>query len=318
MGKKKLLEQVSDIIKLKRYSPKTEKAYIGWIKRYIIYHNKQHPKQLSEQHIKDYLTHLALYQHVSSSTQNQALNAIIFLYKHVLKIELGKIGSIPRAKRTRRIPEVLSQQEIKELFTKLSGQNLLMASLLYGSGLRLMECLRLRIKDVDISNSQLIIHDGKGQKDRVTVLPNSLVEPLNKQINYVKNIHENDLFEGYGETSLPDALDRKYPNASRSLKWQYLFPSSQRAEDPQSGKIKRHHIHESYLQKELKIALNKTEILKNASCHTLRHSFATHLLTSGYDIRTIQELLGHKSVKTTMIYTHVLNKGGLGVKSPLD
>ncbi len=318
MAEKKILESVRESIRLKHYSIRTEEAYVNWIKRYILFHNKTHPAELSEIHIREFLSHLAIKQKVSASTQNQAFNAIIYLYKNVLKIELDDIGVIERAKRNRKIPVVFSPAEAKSVLNNMNGVNKLMASLLYGTGMRLMECVRLRIKDIDFSNNRIIVRDGKGSKDRVTILPEKLIDILKVQIKRVKLLHQQDLLDGFGSVYLPDALSRKYPSAERSIGWQYLFPSSKLSKDPRSNKIQRHHVHESVLQKSVKNAIKKVKFQQPASCHTFRHSFATHLLENGYDIRTVQELLGHANVKTTMIYTHVLNKGGLAVKSPLD
>jgi len=318
MAEKKILDLVRESIRLKHYSIRTEEAYVNWIKRYILFHNKEHPADLSEGHIRKFLSHLALKQKVAASTQNQALNAIVYLYKNILKIELGDLGSIERAKRSRSIPVVFSPPEVKNVLSNMSGVNKLMASLLYGTGMRLMECVRLRIKDVDFSNNQILVRDGKGNKDRVTILPEKLKEILKIQIKRVKLTHQQDLLEGFGTVHLPNALAKKYPSAGKSIGWQYLFPAPKRSKDPRSDKTHRHHIHESVLQKAVSTAIKKTKIEKPASCHTFRHSFATHLLENGYDIRTVQELLGHANVKTTMIYTHVLNKGGMAVKSPLD
>lgn len=318
MAEKKILDLVRESIRLKHYSIRTEEAYVNWIKRYILFHNKKHPVDLSEVHIRKYLSHLAVKQKVAASTQNQALNAIVYLYKNILKIELGDLGTIERAKRSRSIPVVFSQTEAKNVLDNMSGVNKLMASLLYGTGMRLMECVRLRIKDVDFGNNQILVRDGKGNKDRITVLPEKLKEILKIQIKRVKLTHQQDLLEGFGTVHLPNALSKKYPSAGKSIGWQFIFPASKVSKDPRSDKVHRHHIHESLLQKAVNKAIKKTKIEKPASCHTFRHSFATHLLENGYDIRTVQDLLGHANVKTTMIYTHVLNKGGLAVKSPLD
>ncbi len=318
MAEKKILDLVRESIRLKHYSIRTEETYVNWIKRYILFHNKTHPAELSEVHIRKYLSHLARVGRVSASTQNQAFNAIIYLYKNVLKIELGDLGNIERAKRSRSIPVVFSPTEAKQILENMSGVNKLMASLLYGAGMRLMECVGLRIKDVDFSNNRILVRDGKGNKDRVTILPEKLTEILKIQIKRVKLTHMNDLEEGFGTVYLPNALAAKYPSAEKSIGWQYLFPSSKLSKDPRSGKTHRHHVHESVLQKGVKKAIKETDFEQPASCHTFRHSFATHLLKNGYDIRTVQELLGHANVKTTMIYTHVLNKGGLAVKSPID
>jgi len=318
MPEKKLLDLVRESLRLKHYSIRTEDAYVNWIKRYIIFQNKTHPSKLSEKHIREFLSYLAIKKKVAPSTQNQAFNAIIYLYKNVLKIELGELDDIERAKQQKKIPVVFSPAEAKSVLANMSGVNKLMASLLYGTGMRLMECIRLRVKDVDFSNNRIIVRDGKGNKDRVTILPETLIDILKLQIKRVKIIHEQDLLDGFGSVYLPYAIERKYPSAEKSFGWQYLFPASKNSKDPRTGKIHRHHINESVLQKAVKSAIQKIKFKQPASCHTFRHSFATHLLANGYDIRTIQELLGHENVKTTMIYTHVLNKGGLAVRSPLD
>ena len=315
--KPRLLDQVRDAIRVRHYSYRTEQTYIDWIKRYIFFFNKRHPKEMGAKEISEFMTHLAVNGHVAASTQNQALSALIFLYKNVLKKEI-ELGEFVRAKRKRKLPVVLSRSEVKSLLACLDGQNWLMANILYGSGLRLMECLRLRVKDIDFSYRQITVRDGKGGKDRVTPLPDKLIDPLQKQIDKVRLIHKGDLKDGFGQVFMPYALDRKYPNSSKELGWQFLFPSIRRSKDPRSGKIFRHHVAETVLQKAVKKAARMAQIEKPASCHTLRHSFATHLLESGTDIRTVQELLGHKDVQTTMIYTHVLQKGAQGVMSPLD
>jgi integron integrase len=315
---KKLLDLVRDEIRYRHYSIRTEQAYVQWIKRFIIFHNKKHPAQMGAKEIKEYLTYLAVKQSVSSSTQNQALNAIIFLYKDVLKQNVEDFSDFKRAKLPQKVPLVLNQLEIEKLFQNLDGVYFLIAKLLYGSGLRLLEALRLRIKDIDFTYKEITVRDGKGAKDRVTLLPVSAIEPLKLHLKKVRIIHRLDLTAGLGEVYLPDALERKYPKASKSWAWQYVFPAPRISVDPRSGKKRRHHLSESMVQKEIKNAVRKSEINKPATPHTLRHSFATHLLKSGYDIRTVQELLGHKDVKTTMIYTHVLNRGGLSVISPAD
>ena len=318
MPEKKLLALVRESLRLKHYSIRTEDAYVNWIKRYIIFQNKTHPSKLSEKHIREFLSYLAIKKKVAPSTQNQAFNAIIYLYKNVLKIELGELDDIERAKQQKKIPVVFSPAEAKSVLANMNGVNKLMASLLYGTGMRLMECIRLRVKDVDFSNNRIIVRDGKGNKDRVTILPETLIDILKLQIKRVKIIHEQDLLDGFGSVYLPYAIERKYPSAEKSFGWQYLFPASKISKDPRTDKIHRHHINESVLQKAVKSAIQKIKFKQPASCHTFRHSFATHLLANGYDIRTVQELLGHENVKTTMIYTHVLNKGGLAVRSPLD
>ena len=318
MNKLKLLDQVRDAIRVKHYSLRTEKAYVHWIKAYIFFHHKRHPVQMGEREISEFLTHLAVDRNVAASTQNQAFSALLFLYREVLQRPLDERIQAKRAKKPIRLPVVFSKEEVHVILGQLEGTTWLMASLLYGSGLRLMECLRLRVKDVDFGYEQLVVRDGKGHKDRVTPLARVLKEPLQRHLIRVKTLHEQDLKEGFGQVYLPFALARKYPNANRAWGWQYVFPSSKRSLDPYSSQLRRHHLSESVLQRAVKSALRKAGITKQGSCHTFRHSFATHLLEAGYDIRTVQELLGHKDVSTTMIYTHVMHKGGQGVRSPLD
>jgi len=318
MAAKKLLDQVRDVIRVKHYSYKTEKTYVLWIRRFILFQKKRHPLEMGEAEISQFLTHLATHERVASATQNLALNAIVFLYKHVLQKDLGEFTNIVWSKKPKHLPVVLDRQEIHGLFSHLRGRDHIMASLLYGSGLRLNECLRLRVKDIDFNMCQVTVRSGKGGKDRVTTLPKGLVEPLQRHLESVRLLHRQDLAEGFGAVELPFALDRKYPNADKEWGWQYIFPATNRSIDPRSGCERRHHLDESVLQKAVKAAIRKAGITQHAGCHTLRHSFATHVLENGYDIRTVQELLGHNDVRTTMIYTHVLNKGGLGVKSPLD
>lgn len=315
---KKLLDQVRDAIQLKHYSIRTEESYVDWIRRYILFHNKRHPQEMGVPEIEAFLTHLATQQNVAASTQNQALAAILFLYRHVLKKELPDPIDALRAKKSKRLPTVLTKEETQRIIGALSGTHQLMAKLLYGSGLRLMECLRLRVKDLDFAQHQITVRDGKGAEDRVTMLPTSLTTLLQEHLQRVKRLHEDDLLKGYGAVYLPFALERKYPNANREWLWQYVFPSDRLSTDPRSQILRRHHQDESGLQKAVREAARLAGITKQVGCHTFRHSFATHLLQNGYDIRTIQELLGHKDVKTTMIYTHVLNRGGLAVRSPLD
>ena len=314
----KLLDQVRDAIRVRHYSIRTEEAYIQWIKRYIFFHKKQHPRDMGEAEITAFLSHLAVDKHVSSSTQNQALSALLFLYKEVLGVELDWLDDVVRAKRPQRLPVVLTVSEVRKILGLIPGTNGLIARLMYGTGMRLMEVARLRVKDVNFEYRQITIRDGKGGKDRITVLPDSLIEDLKEQLVKTRRMHEKDLSDGYGCVYLPFALSRKYPNACREFAWQYVFPSMKRSRDPRSGEIRRHHLDEKNIQRAIKNAARKAGIEKPVSSHTLRHSFATHLLESGYDIRTIQELLGHKDVKTTMIYTHVVNRGGKGVKSPVD
>jgi integron integrase len=314
----KLIDQVIDVIRKKHYSIRTEEAYVPWIKRYIYYHGKRHPKEMGETEISQYISYLASVGNVAASTQNQALNAIVFLYKKVLKIDLGDFGPMERAKRPKRLPTVLTKAEVSRLLHVMHGIQGLMAKLTYGCGLRVMECVRLRVKDIEFEQNQVIVRDGKGQIDRITMLPENLAPLLQPHLKRVKLIHEQDLKKGLGEVYLPFALARKYPSAAKEWIWQYVFPSEKISKDPRSNKMRRHHIYEGSLQRAVRQAARNVDIMKPASPHTFRHSFATHLLEAGYDIRTVQELLGHKNVTTTMIYTHVLQKGGLGVKSPLD
>lgn len=318
MQKPRLLDQVREVCRVRHYSPRTEKTYIQWIKRYIFFHNKRHPKEMGAAEINAFLSWLATSRNVAASTQNQAMNALVFLYHQVLKIDPGDFGEVVQAKKPKRLPEVLSRSEVQAVLSNLHGDWWLVVSLLYGSGLRLMEGLKLRVKDLDFDRGEVVVREGKGGHDRRTMLPQSLVEPLQKHLRKVKSIHEDDLAAGYGDVWLPGALARKYPNAGREWGWQYVFPASRRSRDPESGKIRRHHTFETNIQKAVKAAVREAGVAKRVGPHTFRHCFATHLLEAGYDIRTVQELLGHKDVKTTMIYTHVINKGGRGVKSPLD
>lgn len=315
---KKLLEQLRDAIRAKHYSYRTEQTYVDWCKRYILYHHKRHPAEMGVSEIQEFITHLATQRNVAASTQNQALSAILFLYRNVLLREIEFPTDVIRAKKPERLPTVLTRAEALSIIGRINGVPKLMVQLLFGSGLRLMECIRLRIKDIDFSNGQIIVRDGKGENDRSVPLPASIIIALRLHIQNVKVLHQQDLQEGYGEVHLPYALERKYTNANRELVWQYVFPASQRSIDPKTGRVMRHHIEESVLQRAIKQAVRLAKIDKHVSPHTFRHSFATHLLQNGYDIRTVQELLGHKDVKTTMIYTHVLQRGGLAVKSPLD
>lgn len=315
---KKLLDQVREALRLKHYSYRTEETYIQWIRRYILFHQKRHPQEMGVPEIERFLTHLAVEGNVTASTQNQALSSILFLYRHVLQQELDNRINAIRAKRSQHLPVVLSPEEVFTVIRQTTGIHRIMLQLLYGSGLRLRECMQLRIKDIDFAQSQIIVRSGKGGKDRVTLLPQAVIEPLQIHLQQVRLVHQHDLALGYGGTIMPFALDRKDPNAARQWVWQYVFPASNRSQDPRSGGIVRYHLHESGLQKALKQAVRTANIPKRISCHTFRHSFATHLLQNGYDIRTIQELLGHKDVKTTMIYTHVLNRGNRGVISPID
>jgi integron integrase len=314
----RLLEQARARIRLKHYSIRTEQAYLQWMRRYIRANGLRHPRDLDGSAVEAFLTGLATRDHVSASTQNQALSALLFLYREVLRIDLPWMENVVRAKGSRRLPVVLSKGEVTMLLRSLAGRNWLMASLLYGSGLRLMECLRLRVKDVDVARNEITVREGKGAKDRRTVLPASLREALLRQMEDSRVLHRLDLDDGFGAVSLPYALARKYLNASTELGWQYMFPATRRAIDPRDGKEKRHHLDEKVLQRAVSAAAKAAGIKKPVSPHTLRHSFATHLLEAGADIRTIQELMGHKDVATTQIYTHVLNRGAGGVVSPLD
>lgn len=314
----KLLNEVIETIRLRHLSIRTEEAYLYWIKKYILFHDKKHPNDMSEIEIRQFLSHLAQADHVSASTQNQALNAIIFLYSKVLHKKLGSLGNVERAQRSSRLPVVFSIPEVQKVLAKLDGTPKLIASLLYGSGLRLLEALRLRVNDIDFDQNIITVRHGKGDKDRVTPLPKTLLEPLKLQIEMVTLLHKQDLADGFGEVLMPDALAEKFPYASKSINWQFLFPASKRSTDPRSGKIYRHHLQDSTIQNKVNKAIVAAGITKKGSCHSFRHSFATHLLEKGHDIRTVQELLGHKDVRTTQIYTHVLNKGGIAVTSPLD
>ncbi len=318
MAQSKLLNQLTDVIRARHYSIRTEQAYVRWVKNFILFHNKKHPADMGEKEISEYLTFLAVKSHVAASTQNQALSAILFLYKHILKREMSWLDDVIKAKKPKKLPLVFTKEEAKKVLLQLEGAKWIMANLLYGSGLRLMECIRLRTKDIDINYKQITVRDGKGQNDRVTMLPQRLIEPLQRHLEKVEDLHNKDKSEGFSEVYLPYALARKYPNAAREFCWQYVFPASKLSVDPRSGKTRRHHVDESVLQNAVKQAIRASGINKPGSCHTLRHSFATHLLENGYDIRTVQELLGHKDVRTTMIYTHVLNRGPLSVRSPID
>ncbi|MCI0549738.1 MAG: integron integrase [Anaerolineae bacterium] len=316
---KKLLEQYSETLRNRHYSLRTERTYISWVRKYILHHNKRHPREMGVAEINDFITYIVNQKTVSASTQNQAISAILFLYRNVLNIKLDEIALLPiRPTKPRRVPTVLSRQEAKNVISKMDGIYKLMTQIMYGGGLRLMEVIRLRVKDLDFANHQIVVRDGKGENDRVTMFPDVLLEPLRLHIQQVKAQHDLDLSKGFGTVYLPYALERKYPNANREFAWQYVFPAPVLSTDPIRGVKQRHHLNEANLQRAVKQAARLTQIDKPVTPHTFRHSFATHLLESGYDIRTVQELLGHKDVKTTMIYTHVLQRGGLAVRSPLD
>ena len=314
----RLLDQVRARIRFKHYSIRTEQAYLDWIRRFIRHFGKRHPKDMGANEVQMFLTHLAVAGQVAASTQNQAKSALLFLYKEVLGVELPWLAKVEAAKTSKRLPVVLTRNEVMSVLACLEGNHGLIARLLYGTGLRIMEGLRLRVKDVDFSSNEILVRDGKGAKDRVTMLPASLVPALREHLDRVRELHRQDLAVGHGEVYLPYALDRKYPAAGREWMWQYVFPTSSLSVDPRSGVVRRHHVQDQSVQRAIRQAVRVAGINKPATPHTLRHSFATHLLESGYDIRTVQELLGHSDVSTTMIYTHVLNRGGRGVASPLD
>jgi integron integrase len=309
---------VRDAIRRRHYSLRTEQSYVQWIRRFIYFSGRRHPRELGAPEVTGFLNHLARERNVAASTQNQALSALLFLYREALQTPLPWLDQLERAQRPARLPTVLTAAEVRRLLSGMRGTRWLMASLLYGAGLRLRECLTLRVKDVDFGYRQIMVRDGKGARDRVTMLPAPLSEPLKQQIARARVVHERDLAAGYGTVELPHALSRKYPRAQYELGWQFVFPSHRLSRDPRSGAVRRHHLYENYLTRGVKRSARAAGIVKPVSCHTLRHSFATHLLESGYDIRTVQELLGHADVSTTMIYTHVLNKGGRGVTSPLE
>ena len=314
----RLLDQVRDALRRRHYSPRTEQSYVHWIKRFIFFSDKRHPRDMGAQEVTAFLSHLARDRDVAAATRNQALAALLFLYKDVLGQALPWLDQVERAKRPARLPTVLSVAEIQRLLAEMDGTKWLMASLLYGAGLRLRECLKLRVKDIDFDYRQLLVRDAKGGKDRVTMLPQSVIEPLQRHLVRVRALHEQDTASGHGDVELPDAIARKYPRAPYEWGWKFVFPSRKLSVDPGTGVIRRHHVFENYLIRGVKDAARAARIAKHVSCHTLRHSFATHLLERGQDIRTVQELLGHSSVETTMIYTHVMNKGARGVASPLD
>ncbi len=314
----RLMDEVRRHLRVRHYSLRTEQAYLGWMRRFIFANGKRHPREMGGTEVEAFLSDLAVRGQVAAGTQNQALSAILFLYRVVLGVELPWMNGVVRAKRPRRVPVVLAQDEVRRLLASMDGRPWLLASLLYGTGMRLLECLRLRVKDIDFARSEITVRDGKGGKDRRTMLPRSLVEPLQREIERARVLHEQDVAAGFGEARLPHALARKYAGAARDFGWQFVFPSVQRSRDPLDGTVRRHHFDDAILARALRSARHRAGIVKPLSAHTLRHSFATHLLEAGYDLRTIQELLGHADVSTTQIYTHVLNRGGNGVMSPLD
>jgi integron integrase len=314
----RLLDEVRRVLRVKHYSLRTEHVYVGWIRRFVLANGKRHPREMGGAEVERFLSQLAVRGRVAASTQNQALSALLFLYREVLGIELPWLHNVTRAKRPQHLPVVLSRDEVKQILAAMDGRPWLLASLLYGTGMRLMEGLRLRVKDLDFGRGEITIRDGKGGKDRHTMLPRVLAEPLRREVDRARVLHQSDLAAGHGAVWLPFALARKYPAAPREFGWQYVFAATRRSIDPRDGTERRHHFDDGMLSRALKRACREAGVVKPVSAHTLRHSFATHLLESGSDIRTVQELLGHKDVKTTQIYTHVLNRGGLGVLSPLD
>jgi integron integrase len=314
----KLLDQVRHTIRMRHYSRRTEATYVHWIRRFIVFHDKKHPSTMGAAQIKAFLSWLATTQRVASSTQNQALSALLFLYRHVLRIEVGAIEQMPRAKIPHRVPIVLSREEVGRILKSIGGTMWIVVALLYGAGLRLQECLELRVKDIDFDRHEIAVRRGKGQKDRRTMLPVAIDERLKGHLREVKRQHERDLADGFGRVVLPFALDRKYPHAATDWAWQFVFPAARICRDPRWGPPSRFHLHESAVQREVANAVRRSGVTKRVSPHSFRHSFATHLLEDGHDIRTVQELLGHSDVSTTMTYLHVLNRGGLGVRSPFD
>jgi integron integrase len=314
----KLLDRMRAEIRVRHYSIRTEEAYVDWVRRFILFHDKRHPKELGAVEVRDFLSHLAVDRNVAASTQNQAKSALLFLYREVLHVKLPWLDEVIAAKMSKRLPVVLTQTETRHLLNATSGTMGLVASLLYGTGMRLLEGVRLRVKDIEFARREIIVREGKGNKDRVTVLPENLILPLQAHLQKVKALHERDLDAGFGEVYLPSALAVKYPKAAKAWGWQFVFPSTVRSTDPRTGIERRHHLYEASVQRAVREAAKLARIHKPVTPHVLRHSFATHMLQAGYDIRTVQELLGHKDVQTTMIYTHVLNRGGRGVVSPLD
>ena len=317
-GPTRLLDQLRTALRSRHYSRRTEQAYCLWVRRFIHFHDLRHPAGMAEPEINAFLTHLAVADKVSASTQNQALSALLFLYRHVLGRQVAELQGVVRARAPSHVPVVLTRDEVRAVLAQLDGQPRLLAALMYGTGLRLSECLRLRVQDIDFDQHEITVRGGKGAKDRRTMLPRSLDRALVAQLERARWVHRRDLADGWGIVALPDALERKYPAASMDWRWQWVFPQAQRWRNSRTGEQGRHHVHASVIQRAVKDAVGRAGVAKQAGCHTLRHSFATHLLESGYDIRTIQELLGHRSVNTTMVYTHVLNSGGYGVRSPID
>ena len=335
-GQPRLLDRVREAIRARHYSLRTEEAYVGWIRRFILFHQKRHPIEMAEPEINAFVTHLAVQSSIGASTQTQALSALMFLYRHVLRKPLPDLDTVIRAKRPGRLPSVLTRSEVRRILGRMNGTPRLVATLLYGTGIRLLECLRLRVKDLEFGNNRIIVRDTKGGEDRVVPFPVVARAEMPSWLSRVKRIHDGDLADGFGSVYLPDAIARKFPGSEREWGWQYVFPGEHRSHDPRGKELRRrpgsaapvltptgqperrHHLHETVIQRALRRAVLDVGISRRISCHTFRHSFATHLLEEGYDIRTIQELLGHRDVKTTMIYTHVLNRGGRGVKSPVD
>ncbi len=314
----RLLDRLREALRSRHYSPRTEQSYAMWVRRFVRFHGVRNPAEMAEREINAFLSHLAVKGNVSASTQNQALAALLFLYRHVVGREIGDLGGVIRARKPQRLPVVMTREEVKAVLANLAGDKWIMASLMYGAGLRLSECLELRVQDIDFARNEILVRDAKGAKDRVTMLPETVKDPLRDHLRKVRAVHEKDVAEGWGRVHPPDALGRKYPNAAVEWRWQWAFPQERRWRNPQTKEQGRHHMHGSLVQRAVREAVMRAGLTKRATCHTFRHSFATHLLEGGYDIRTVQELLGHSDVKTTMIYTHVLNRGPSGVRSPAD
>ena len=315
---KLVMSEMERELRSRHYSPRTVTTYLSWVTRFIQFHQFKHPKYLGDQEVNSFLSHLAVRLRVSASTQNQALAALLFLYRNIFGQEVGALGDVIRARQSERIPVVMSRSEVSRVLNSLQGRDRLVVEMIYGCGFRLMECLSLRVKDIDFLRNEITVHNGKGAKDRIVMLPVVLKPAIKAHLDNVKQVHESDLRAGWGEVELPGALNRKYPHAPREWSWQFVFPQSKRWVSISDGKEGRSHLDPSVIQRSVKAAVDKSGLVKRISCHTFRHSFATHLLEGGYDIRTVQELLGHKDLKTTMIYTHVLNRGPGGVRSPID